>query len=292
MKKTLIVALCVLAAVGSARATAWSSTTLRADWDTLDACMQRVYALFGDPNYASSYGANVGTIYSSFYGLQTSSVDGWSVSDQPTARLKAIVADGFRREISTGWSGSPFFVGGTAFQSYCEGIRAGYGISAGTYWYRNVYDSIADTARVGWAVGSMARHNGIGAFMPITVQPRPGQILAEFTVIDSSYTDSTELNTTIAGGGLLEAYVATAITVTSLSNACTLNLTISGKDFNGSNIKTTVYLDSADFPKGSAVNIGAIGTYFVDVTAVDCASWKGYSAITGGKVDIRTRKDR
>jgi len=291
MRILAAVVLAVLMLAGTVEATAWGSGAARADLDTLEAILEKVDSVFGDPAYGSTYDRNLGSVYQSFYDLTNTSIAGQTVSNSDDARRKATMSDAATNTMSTGFIGSPFFVGVPFLKGYADAIYRADGITLDEYWFKNCYDSLADTSRAGWAVAAMARAYGVSRFRPIISQPKPKQILATFTVTDSSYTDSTEINTALTGGGLLEAYIQTAIAMAVPGNNETLRFKVYGKDFNGSTISETATIPYTSFAAKSKVNLGG-SQYFADVTSITSVAWSNYSAISTGQVQIRTRRDR
>jgi hypothetical protein len=246
--------------------------------------------MVGDPTVGATFGINAGTVYNQMDNLR-SSVDDQTVTGIATSKRKAFLLDGSQKTLSNEFADAPLWIGRSYLAGYQNALlRAdGYGLS--DYWRLYIWDTLEDTARMGPYVADAIRKFGVGNIKAQMVYPRPRQILGTWTCLDSSYTDSTEINTAKYGGGLLEAYVSTAITVNS-PTGCTLRLKVYGKNYSGSTISDTVRIPYDKFGAANKISIGALGRYYADVTSVTLLSWVGYSAITAGTVQIRTRRDR
>ena len=291
MNRLLTVLLGVALIAGMAGATAWSNTTARGDLDTLEAVFEKVDSIFGNPLKPAAYGRQPGSIYVQIYNLRTTSIDGQTVSDAVTSKRKSIQLNGAEQTLNNEWNGCPFWLGRGVLSGYALGIARANGVSMDAYWHSSIYDSTADTARVGWAVAEACRAYGIGKFRAAMCQPRPEQTLGYFKYADSTYHDSLELSSVIAGGGLLEVYVTTKISCTDTAG-CTLRIAIKGKDMNGSLISDTVRVPATKFAVGSKVSIGAQGKYYANVTDIDLNATTGVGASPAGIFDVRTRVDR
>ena len=278
--------------------TVWAGSfgagSVRADLDTLEAQYQWLDSVMGNPSRAPAYDINVGSVYTGFNGLQTG-INGLTTGTVPSNRRKAYFLDGAQASMNNEWGVAPFFVGRSLLTGYVNGVRRVDGLSLSDYWRRNVYDTLSDTGRVGYFVAQACRVFNLGAFKSYMVAPPPRTILATFAIKDSTYTDSLECNTSYTGGGLLELYVATALNVDTTA-ACTLTLSIKGKDYNGSAVSATGSLVKNQtlnqFTVGSRVSIGAAPSYFADITSVAFYGWKNVSALNAGVIDIRVRRDR